>query len=154
MTGFASLHARLLPPKPYRLSLTPLQSQNVRGFDDGVEEEGDCGSATARAREREVLVLDEDGSSKVQVGQTQVIAFVMGQLVQSLETGQIKGLLQFVLSSRLWLIPHLNQVIPGDSAIELGRMVDRGLSHRKHALMNDLDKTLDDVTIQMDQDVS
>ncbi|KAI3704372.1 hypothetical protein L1987_74590 [Smallanthus sonchifolius] len=27
MTGFSSLHARLLSPKPYRLSLTLLQSQ-------------------------------------------------------------------------------------------------------------------------------
>jgi len=26
--------------------------------------------------------------------------------------------------------------------------------HRKHALMNDMDKTLDDVNLQMDQDVS
>ncbi|KAI3827484.1 hypothetical protein L1987_01560 [Smallanthus sonchifolius] len=79
-------------------------------------------------------------------------------------------------------------VVPGDSAIELGQIVDRGLryallhnkgnnwrptqkaceifqlnleqvsiwdyfSHRKHALMNDMDKTLDDANIQMDQDV-
>ncbi|KAI3732227.1 hypothetical protein L1987_63426 [Smallanthus sonchifolius] len=107
MTGFASLHARLLSPKPYRLSLTPLQSQNGGGFDDGVEEDGDCGSATARARAREGEFLVLEWSSKV-------------------------------------------QVIPRDSANELGRMVDRGLSHRKHALMNDLDKTLDDANLQMD----
>ncbi|KAI3823477.1 hypothetical protein L1987_04915 [Smallanthus sonchifolius] len=69
----------------------------------------------------------EDGSSEVQLGQTQVIAFVTGQLVQPYRDRPNEGTFAIYTEFSPMADPSFEPGRPGDSAIELGRIVDRGL---------------------------
>ncbi|XP_076897330.1 exosome complex component RRP45A-like [Bidens hawaiensis] len=69
----------------------------------------------------------EDGSAEVQLGQTQVIAFVTGQLVQPYIDRPNEGTFAIFTEFSPMADPSFEPGRPGDSAIELGRIVDRGL---------------------------
>ncbi|PWA79919.1 3'-5'-exoribonuclease family protein [Artemisia annua] len=69
----------------------------------------------------------EDGSSEVQLGQTQVIGFVTGQLVQPYRDRPNEGTFAIYTEFSPMADPSFEPGRPGDSAIELGRIVDRGL---------------------------
>nr|XP_043638981.1 exosome complex component RRP45A-like [Erigeron canadensis]XP_043638987.1 exosome complex component RRP45A-like [Erigeron canadensis] len=69
----------------------------------------------------------EDGSSEVQLGQTQVIGFVTGQLVQPYRDRPNEGMFAIYTEFSPMADPSFEPGRPGDSAIELGRIVDRGL---------------------------
>lgn len=59
-----------------------------------------------------VYKCSEDGSSEVQIGQTQVIGFFTAQLVQPYRDRLNKDHFQFTLSFHQWQILHLRQVTP------------------------------------------
>ncbi|KAI7752432.1 hypothetical protein M8C21_033270 [Ambrosia artemisiifolia] len=69
----------------------------------------------------------EDGSSEVQLGKTQVLAFVTGQLVQPYRDRPNEGSFAIYTEFSPMADPSFEPGRPGDSAIELGRIVDRGL---------------------------
>lgn len=76
-----------------------------------------------------VYNCSEDGSSEVQLGQTQVIAFVTGQLVQPYRDRPNEGSFAIYTEFSPMADPSFEPGRPGDSAIELGRIVDRGLRY-------------------------
>lgn len=76
-----------------------------------------------------VYNCSEDGSSEVQLGQTQVIAFVTGQLVQPYRDRPNEGTFAIFTEFSPMADPSFEPGRPGDSAIELGRIVDRGLRY-------------------------
>ncbi|XP_071698724.1 exosome complex component RRP45A-like [Rutidosis leptorrhynchoides] len=69
----------------------------------------------------------EDGSSEVQLGQTQVIGFITGQLVQPYKDRPNEGTFAIYTEFSPMADPSFEPGRPLDSAIELGRIVDRGL---------------------------
>eukprot|EP00258_Populus_trichocarpa_P017586 XP_006379052.2 exosome complex component RRP45A [Populus trichocarpa] len=69
----------------------------------------------------------EDGSSEVQLGQTHVMGFVTGQLVQPYQDRQNEGTLSIFTEFSPMADPSFEPGRPGESAVELGRIVDRGL---------------------------
>ncbi|KAL4592181.1 hypothetical protein LXL04_005167 [Taraxacum kok-saghyz] len=71
----------------------------------------------------------EDGSSEVQLGQTQVIGFVTAQLVQPYRDRPNEGTFAIYTEFSPMADPSFETGRPTDFAIELGRIIDRGLSH-------------------------
>ncbi|KAI3746185.1 hypothetical protein L6452_08608 [Arctium lappa] len=69
----------------------------------------------------------EDGSSEVQLGNTRVMGFVTGQLVQPYRDRPNEGTLAIYTEFSPMADPSFEAGRPGESAIELGRIVDRGL---------------------------
>ncbi|KAJ4724339.1 Exosome complex component RRP45B like [Melia azedarach] len=69
----------------------------------------------------------EDGSSEVQLGQTHVMGFVTGQLVQPYRDRPNEGMLSIFTEFSPMADPSFEPGRPGESAVELGRIVDRGL---------------------------
>ncbi|KAL9436870.1 hypothetical protein AB3S75_022839 [Citrus x aurantiifolia] len=69
----------------------------------------------------------EDGSSEVQLGQTHVKGFVTGQLVQPYRDRPNEGTLSIYTEFSPMADPSFEPGHPGESAVELGRIVDRGL---------------------------
>ncbi|CAK7331170.1 unnamed protein product [Dovyalis caffra] len=69
----------------------------------------------------------EDGSSEVQLGQTHVMGFVTGQLVQPYQDRRNEGSLSIFTEFSPMADPSFEPGRPGESAVELGRIVDRGL---------------------------
>ncbi|KAL9367890.1 hypothetical protein Peur_039089 [Populus x canadensis] len=69
----------------------------------------------------------EDGSSEVQLGQTHVMGFVTGQLVQPYQDRRNEGMLLIFTEFSPMADPSFEPGHPGESAVELGRIVDRGL---------------------------
>uniref|UniRef100_A0A2P2KMU3 Protein ECERIFERUM 7 n=2 Tax=Rhizophora mucronata TaxID=61149 RepID=A0A2P2KMU3_RHIMU len=69
----------------------------------------------------------EDGSSEVQLGQTHVMGFVTGQLVEPYRDRPNEGSLSIFTEFSPMADPSFEAGRPGESAIELGRIVDRGL---------------------------
>ncbi|KAL9431862.1 hypothetical protein AB3S75_026961 [Citrus x aurantiifolia] len=69
----------------------------------------------------------EDGSSEVQLGQTHVMGFVTGQLVQPYRDRPNEGTLSIYTEFSLMADPSFEPGRPGEFAVELGRIVDRGL---------------------------
>ncbi|XP_034893634.1 exosome complex component RRP45A isoform X4 [Populus alba] len=69
----------------------------------------------------------EDGSSEVHLGQTHVMGFVTGQLVQPYQDRQNEGMLLIFTEFSPMADPSFEPGHPGESAVELGRIVDRGL---------------------------
>ncbi|XP_024962422.1 exosome complex component RRP45B-like isoform X3 [Cynara cardunculus var. scolymus] len=68
-----------------------------------------------------------DGSSEVQLGNTRVMGFVTGQLVQPYRDRPNEGTLAIYTEFSPMADPSFEAGRPGESAIELGRIVDRGL---------------------------
>ncbi|KAG6789420.1 hypothetical protein POTOM_005518 [Populus tomentosa] len=72
-------------------------------------------------------IAKEDGSSEVHLGQTHVMGFVTGQLVQPYQDRQNEGMLLIFTEFSPMADPSFEPGHPGESAVELGRIVDRGL---------------------------
>ncbi|KAK9224702.1 hypothetical protein WN943_009738 [Citrus x changshan-huyou] len=71
--------------------------------------------------------LWEDGSSEVQLGQTHIMGFVTGQLVQPYRDRPNEGTLSIFTEFSPMADPSFETGRPSESAVELGRIVDRGL---------------------------
>lgn len=69
----------------------------------------------------------EDGFSEVQLGQTHVMAFVTAQLVQPYRDRPNEGSLAIFTEFSPMADPSFEAGRPGESAVELGRIIDRGL---------------------------
>ncbi|KAL1568907.1 exosome complex component RRP45A-like [Salvia divinorum] len=69
----------------------------------------------------------EDGSSEVQLGQTRIMGFVTSQLVQPYRDRPNEGTLAIFTEFSPMADPSFEVGRPGESAVELGRIVDRGL---------------------------
>ncbi|KAI3461130.1 hypothetical protein Pfo_017793 [Paulownia fortunei] len=69
----------------------------------------------------------EDGSSEVQLGQTRIMGFVTSQLVQPYRDRPNEGTLAIFTEFSPMADPSFEVGRPGEFAVELGRIVDRGL---------------------------
>lgn len=69
----------------------------------------------------------EDGSSEVQLGQTHVMGFVTSQLVQPYRDRPNEGTLAIYTEFSPMADPSFESGRPGESAVEVGRIIDRGL---------------------------
>uniref|UniRef100_A0A1J3HRZ3 Protein ECERIFERUM 7 n=1 Tax=Noccaea caerulescens TaxID=107243 RepID=A0A1J3HRZ3_NOCCA len=69
----------------------------------------------------------EYGSSEVQLGQTHVMGFVTAQLVQPYKDRPNEGSLSIFTEFSPMADPSFEPGRPGESAVELGRIIDRGL---------------------------
>ncbi|XP_022898313.1 exosome complex component RRP45A isoform X1 [Olea europaea var. sylvestris] len=69
----------------------------------------------------------EDGSSEVQLGQTHVMGFVTCQLVQPYRDRPNEGTLAIYTEFSPMADPSFEAGRPAESAVELGRIIDRGL---------------------------
>ncbi|XP_028798752.1 exosome complex component RRP45A isoform X2 [Neltuma alba] len=69
----------------------------------------------------------EDGSSEVQLGQTHVMAFVTAQLAQPYRDRPNEGSLSIYTEFSPMADPSYEPGRPGEFAVELGRIIDRGL---------------------------
>ncbi|KAK4356504.1 hypothetical protein RND71_025475 [Anisodus tanguticus] len=72
-------------------------------------------------------ILREDGSSEVQLGQTHVMSFVTSQLVQPYRDRPNEGTLSVFTEFSPMADPSFEVGCPSESAVELGRIIDRGL---------------------------
>ncbi|KAF3337710.1 protein RRP45A-like protein [Carex littledalei] len=80
----------------------------------------------------------EDGSSEVQLGETHVMGYVTGQLVQPYRDRSNEGTLAIFTEFSPMADPSFEPGRPGESAIELGRVVDRGLRESRAVDMESL----------------
>lgn len=78
-------------------------------------------------RELQIMFGREDGSSEVHLGQTQVMGFVTSELVQPYRDRPNEGFLSVYTEFSPMADPSFEIGRPGEAAIELGRIVDRGL---------------------------
>ncbi|CAI9112979.1 OLC1v1013495C1 [Oldenlandia corymbosa var. corymbosa] len=78
-------------------------------------------------RELTIKFGREDGTCEVQLGQTHVMAFVTSQLVQPYRDRPNEGSLSIFTEFSPMADPSFEAGRPGESAVELGRVVDRGL---------------------------
>ncbi|PON70415.1 Guanosine pentaphosphate synthetase I/polyribonucleotide nucleotidyltransferase [Parasponia andersonii] len=69
----------------------------------------------------------EDGSAEVQLGHTHVMGFVTAQLVQPYRDRSNEGSLSIYTEFSPMADPSFEPGRPGEFAVELGRVVDRGL---------------------------
>ena len=81
-----------------------------------------------------VYKCSEDGSSEVQLGQTQVIGFVTAQLVQPYRDRPNEGSFSIYTEFSPMADPSFETGRPTDIAIELGRIIDRGLRYQSHSI--------------------
>ncbi|KAL5987312.1 Exosome complex component rrp45b [Asimina triloba] len=73
------------------------------------------------------LTIKEDGSSEVQLGQTHVMGYVTAQLVQPYRDRPNEGTLSVFIEFSPMADPSFEAGRPGEFAVELGRIIDRGL---------------------------
>jgi exosome complex component RRP45 len=78
-------------------------------------------------RRLNIIFGKEDGSAEVQLGQTHVMGFVTAQLVAPYKDRPNEGTLSIFTEFSPMADPSFEAGRPGESAIELGRIVDRGL---------------------------
>ncbi|KAK4747543.1 hypothetical protein SAY87_014129 [Trapa incisa] len=69
----------------------------------------------------------EDGSSEVQLGQTRVMGFATCKLVQPYRDRPNEGTISIFTEFSPMADPSFESGRPGESAVELGRVIDRGL---------------------------
>ncbi|KAL3828211.1 hypothetical protein ACJIZ3_017013 [Penstemon smallii] len=69
----------------------------------------------------------DDGSSEVQLGHTRVMGFVTSQLVQPYRDRPNEGTLSIYTEFSPMADPSFEMGRPGEFAVELGRIIDRGL---------------------------
>ncbi|MBA0650709.1 hypothetical protein Goklo_018097 [Gossypium klotzschianum] len=74
-----------------------------------------------------MVIYREDGSSEVQLGQTRVMGMVTAQLVQPYRDRPKEGILSIFTEFSPMADPSFEPGRPGELAVELGRIVDRGL---------------------------
>ncbi|KAF4386429.1 hypothetical protein G4B88_020249 [Cannabis sativa] len=70
----------------------------------------------------------DDGSVEVQLGQTHVMVFVTGQLVQPYRDRSNEGTLSIFTEFSPMADPSFEPGCPTEAAIEVGHVIDRGLS--------------------------
>ncbi|KAJ3675200.1 hypothetical protein LUZ60_004242 [Juncus effusus] len=80
----------------------------------------------------------EDGSSEVQLGETHVMGHVTGQLVQPYRDRPNEGSLSIYTEFSPMADPAFEPGRPSEAAIELGRVVDRGLRESRAVDMESL----------------
>ncbi|KAI0492424.1 hypothetical protein KFK09_026696 [Dendrobium nobile] len=80
----------------------------------------------------------EDGSSEVQLGETHVIGLVSGQIVQPYRDRPNEGTLAIFTEFSPMADPAFEPGRPGEFAIELGRLIDRGLRESRAVDMESL----------------
>ncbi|CAN0922477.1 Exosome complex component RRP45B [Linum grandiflorum] len=80
----------------------------------------------------------QDGSSEVQLGHTHVMGFVSSQLVQPYRDRPNEGTMSIFTEFSPMADPSFELGRPGESAIELGRIVDRGLRESRAVDMESL----------------
>nr|CAB3446844.1 unnamed protein product [Digitaria exilis] len=80
----------------------------------------------------------EGGSSEVQLGETHVLGYVTAQLVQPYRDRPNEGTLAIFTEFSPMADPAFEPGRPGESAIELGRVVDRGLRESRAVDMESL----------------
>ncbi|OEL15986.1 Exosome complex component RRP45B [Dichanthelium oligosanthes] len=80
----------------------------------------------------------EDGSSEVQLGETHVLSYVTAQLVQPYRDRPNEGTLAIFTEFSPMADPAFEPGRPGESAIELGRVIDRGLRESRAVDMESL----------------
>ncbi|CAL5384843.1 unnamed protein product [Camellia sinensis] len=80
----------------------------------------------------------EDGSSEVQLGQTHVMGFVTSQLVQPYRDRPNEGSLSIFTEFSPMADPSFEAGRPGEAAVELGRIIDRGLRESRAVDMESL----------------
>lgn len=80
----------------------------------------------------------EDGSAEVQLGQTHVMAFATSQLVQPYRDRPNEGTLSIFAEFSPMGDPSFEAGRPGEAAIELGRVIDRGLRESRAVDMESL----------------
>ncbi|WJX22603.1 hypothetical protein P8452_11892 [Trifolium repens] len=68
-----------------------------------------------------------DGSAEVQLGETRVMSYVSSQLVQPYRDRPNEGTLSIFTEFSPMADPSFEPGRPGESAVELGRIIDRGL---------------------------
>uniref|UniRef100_A0A0E0K0Y9 Protein ECERIFERUM 7 n=1 Tax=Oryza punctata TaxID=4537 RepID=A0A0E0K0Y9_ORYPU len=78
-------------------------------------------------RRLKILFGREDGSAEVQLGDTRVMGYATAQLVQPYKDRPNEGTLAIFTEFSPMADPAFEPGRPGESAIELGRVVDRGL---------------------------
>ncbi|XP_073106094.1 exosome complex component RRP45A isoform X1 [Elaeis guineensis] len=79
-----------------------------------------------------------DGSSEVQLGETHVMGYVTSQLVQPYRDRPNEGTLAIFTEFSPMADPSFEAGRPGESAIELGRVIDRGLRESRAVDMESL----------------
>ncbi|ONK77481.1 uncharacterized protein A4U43_C02F6980 [Asparagus officinalis] len=80
----------------------------------------------------------KDGSSEVQLGETHVMGYVTSQLVQPYRDRPNEGTLSIFTEFSPMADPTFEAGRPGESAIELGRVIDRGLRESRAVDMESL----------------
>ncbi|KAJ8751121.1 hypothetical protein K2173_016302 [Erythroxylum novogranatense] len=80
----------------------------------------------------------EYGTSEVQLGQTHVMGFVTGQLVEPYRDRPNEGSLSIFTEFSPMADPSFEAGRPGESAVELGRIIDRGLRESRAVDMESL----------------
>ncbi|WOL00913.1 exosome complex component RRP45A-like [Canna indica] len=80
----------------------------------------------------------EDGSAEVQLGQTHVLSYVTSQLVQPYRDRPNEGSLSIFTEFSPMADPSFEAGRPGEFAIELGRVIDRGLRESRAVDMESL----------------
>ncbi|KAM5558126.1 exosome complex component RRP45A [Rosa sericea] len=78
-------------------------------------------------RKLEIKFGKDEGSAEVHLGQTHVMAFVTAQLVQPYRDRPNDGTLSIFTEFSPMADPSFEPGRPGESAVELGRVIDRGL---------------------------
>lgn len=80
----------------------------------------------------------KDGSSEVQLGKTHVMGYVTSQLVQPYRERSNEGTLAIFTEFSPMADPTFEVGRPGESAVELGRVIDRGLRESRAVDMESL----------------
>jgi exosome complex component RRP45 len=78
---------------------------------------------------RLVINFSKDDSAEVQLGQTRVLAVVSAQLVQPYPDRPNEGTLAIFTEFSPMADPGFEPGRPGEMAVELGRIIDRGLRY-------------------------
>ncbi|KAG8059019.1 hypothetical protein GUJ93_ZPchr0002g24948 [Zizania palustris] len=89
-------------------------------------------------RRLKILFGREDGSAEVQLGDTRVMGYVTGQLVPPYKDRPNEGTLAIFTEFSPMADPAFEAGRPGESAIELGRVIDRGLRESRAVDMESL----------------
>uniref|UniRef100_A0A0D9VGY4 Protein ECERIFERUM 7 n=1 Tax=Leersia perrieri TaxID=77586 RepID=A0A0D9VGY4_9ORYZ len=89
-------------------------------------------------RRLKILFGREDGSAEVQLGDTRVMGYATAQLVQPYKDRPNEGSLAIFTEFSPMADPAFEPGRPGESAIELGRVIDRGLRESRAVDMESL----------------
>ncbi|KAF0932215.1 hypothetical protein E2562_008738 [Oryza meyeriana var. granulata] len=89
-------------------------------------------------RRLKILFGREDGSAEVQLGDTRVMGYVTAQLLQPYKDRPNEGTLAIFTEFSPMADPAFEPGRPGESAIELGRVIDRGLRESRAVDMESL----------------